>query len=300
MLGKYVKRELKLGFLVIPWPLVNFFRLRAMHNRRGLKIHVGCGEDALPGFVNIDSRLTSATNVTMDLSELDIFPPGTVDCFFSNAFLEHLYRNQRLPHLRSVCRALNPDMGFACYIGLPYFPNIAKFYLERAPGTAGPVFDLYNVYRYTHGDPEETPDWWLEQLHKSLFDDQELEGLLAAAGFESWAIFCYSFPGDYNEMPVSIGFYAMVSSKGAASIKEACLIFLGALGALQVKKIRLNSIEFLSRAGISTNSASSTHEGLRITAVHLYNDSPRDWIQITPGSSESHEDMATQSEWFAT
>jgi len=245
MLGAYVKRELRLGFLAIPWPLVNFFRLRALHNRRGLKVHVGCGEDRLPGFVNMDCRLTSATDATMDLSELDIFAPGRVDCFFSNAFLEHLYRMQRLPHLRSVCRALDPARGFACYIGLPYFPNIAKFYLERAPGTAGPVFDLYNVYRYTHGDPEQAPDWWLEQLHKSLFDDQELETLLAAAGFASWAIFCYSFPGDYNEMPINTGFYATVSSEVAGSIKEACLNFLGSLGELRDKKIRLDSIEFL-------------------------------------------------------
>jgi len=87
---------------------------------------------------------------------------------FSNAFFEHLYRPQRLPHLRRIRESLEAD-GVCCYIGVPYFRNIAKFYLEKAPGTLGPVFDLYNVYRYTHGDPEHQPAWWLGQLHKSLF-----------------------------------------------------------------------------------------------------------------------------------
>jgi hypothetical protein len=43
--------------------------------------------------------------------------------------------------------------GVVCYWGIPDFANIAWFYLERRPGIVGPVFDLFNVYRYTHGDP---------------------------------------------------------------------------------------------------------------------------------------------------
>ena len=72
---------------------------------------------------------------------------------FSNAFFEHLYRSSRGPHLQRIREALAPD-GACCYMGIPYFRNIARLYLERGPGTAGPVFDLFNVYRYTHGNPK--------------------------------------------------------------------------------------------------------------------------------------------------
>ena len=86
----------------------------------------------------------------------------------------------RAPHLRRVRQALAAD-GVCCYIGIPYFPAIARLYVERGPGTASDVFDLYNVYRYTHGDPEGQAAWWLGQLHKSLFDE---DGGRGAAGAE--------------------------------------------------------------------------------------------------------------------
>ena len=109
--------------------------------------------------------------------------------------------------MRRIREALEPG-GACCYIGVPYFRNVARFYLEKAPGTLGPVFDLYNVYRYTHGDPEHQQAWWLGQLHKSLFDEDELAGLLREAGFESFVMFCYGYPGDDHELPVTMGFYA--------------------------------------------------------------------------------------------
>ena len=132
--------------------------------------------------------------------------------------------------------------GVCCYIGIPYFKNIAKFYLESAPGTAGPVFDLYNVYRYTHGDPERVPGWWLKQLHKSLFDEEEINTLLSQAGFGSFVIFSYSFPGDVHEMPVNLGFYASCDSIPLNELRSGCLAFLERFADW---RIRMNTIEWL-------------------------------------------------------
>ena len=63
------------------------------------------------------------------------------------------------------------------------------------------MFDLYNVYRYTHGAPEGQESWWLGQLHKSLFDASEVATLLSASGFAQYAIFCYAYPGDTKRSP---------------------------------------------------------------------------------------------------
>ena len=167
--------------------------------------------------------------------------PGSVTLAFSNAFFEHLYRDKRLPHLARVRESLAVD-GVCCYIGLPYFRNVARFYLEGAAGTVGPRFDLYNVYRYTHGNPEHQPGWWLGQLHKSLFDEAELGGLLREAGFGSFVMFCYGYPGDTAELPVTMGFYAARSARSADRLREESREFLQRFADV---RIRLATLQFL-------------------------------------------------------
>ncbi len=204
--------------------MANPRRLADLQRQRGLRVHLGCGDDRLADFVNLDYRLTAAVDVAMDLT-LPTLAPRSVALAFSNAFFEHLYRASRGPHLQRMCEALAPD-GACCYMGIPYFRNIARLYVERGPGTAGPVFDLFNVYRYTHGDPEGQPAWWIGQLHKSLFDEDELGALLAASGFGAFVMFAYGYPGDVNEVPVTMGFYATREPIAPDVLRERCLSFL--------------------------------------------------------------------------
>jgi predicted SAM-dependent methyltransferase len=229
------------AFVRLPKRFANARRVSALQGRRSLRVHLGCGGDRLPDFVNIDYRPTPATDVTMDLN-VPRFGPSTVALAFSNAFFEHLYRPQRLPHLRRIREALEPG-GACCYIGVPYFRNVAKFYLEKAPGTLGPVFDLYNVYRYTHGDPEHQQAWWLGQLHKSLFDEDELAGLLRGAGFESFVMFCYGYPGDDHELPVTMGFYAAGTAAPAGQMREDALALLGRFAD---QRVRMHTLTWLT------------------------------------------------------
>jgi predicted SAM-dependent methyltransferase len=224
--------------------LRNRGRLAALQRRRGLRVHLGCGDDRLAGFVNIDYRATPAVDVAMDLNSPRL-ADGSVSMAFSNAFFEHLYRSSRGPHLERIVRALAPD-GACCYIGIPYFPNIARLYLERGPGTAGPVFDLFNVYRYTHGDPEGQAAWWIGQLHKSLFDEGEVAGLLTQSGFGGFVMFCYGYPGDVNEVPVTMGFFATRERSGDAELRSRCLAFLDAFADT---RIRLRTLQWLSPPG---------------------------------------------------
>ena len=170
--------------------------------------HLGCGPQHLDGFVNVDVRDTQAADLVADLNTLDGLPPGDTKGFFSHAFFEHLYRDSRLGHLRAARERLAPD-GFVCYIGLPDFQRVAELYLSQGRGVEGPIFDLHNVYRYTHGDPEMGGTEWLPQLHKSLFDFTEVDRLLRDAGFGSYVIFRYAFPADPPEVgALTLGFYA--------------------------------------------------------------------------------------------
>jgi predicted SAM-dependent methyltransferase len=195
---------------------------RRILKRVPLLLHLGCGSERLEDYVNIDVRLTGATDLVMDLNSFT-FPEDTVHGIFSHAFFEHLRRQSRTDHLKAVWEALHPDTGFVCYLGLPYFRNIARFYLESAPGVVGPVFDLYNVYRYTHGDPEAS-GYYLEQLHKSLFDEQELSSLLLSAGFSSFLVSSYCFQGE--KLPVNMGFYAIKHGMDQEGLRSEAIQFL--------------------------------------------------------------------------
>lgn len=219
----------------------NVFSWHALRKRRCISVHLGCGDERLPNFLNIDCRATKATDYITDLNQPDCFELNSVRVFFSHAFFEHLYRNERAPHLSRIVKALQPD-GVCCYIGLPNFKAIAKLYLERGPGVVGERFDLYNVYRYTHGDPEKVSSWWLEQLHKSLFDEEEVTSLLAQAGFATSVIFTYCFVGELGK-PVNLGFFATKDHRDVSALRDECMQFLSINC---TNKVLLETLEFVS------------------------------------------------------
>ena len=222
-------------------PIANARRRARLQRQRNLRVHLGCGDDKLPGFVNLDDRLTGAVDVALDLN-LPPLAPDSVAVAFSHAFFEHLYRSSRLPHLRRIREALAPG-GVCCYMGIPYFRNIARLYVERGPGTPSAIFDLFNVYRYTHGDPEGQQAWWLGQLHKSLFDEDELGALVTQAGFGTFVMFAYGYPGDLNEVAVTMGFYATRETTPPEELRHCCLAFLQQFADT---RIRLGTLQWLT------------------------------------------------------
>jgi predicted SAM-dependent methyltransferase len=217
----------------------------------GPRYHLGCGDTRLPGYVNIDVRPTSAVDAVMDLNELSI---DSASCFFSHAFFEHLRRDARIPHLVSALHALDDD-GFACYLGMPDFHAVARLYLDAGPGTLGPVFDLYNVYRYTHGEPDAAEGYYTEQLHKSLFDHDELDMLLTSAGFPAYALFSYVFPGE--PVAVSLGFYASKKRRPRADIEDACKSYLSAFDGRYLEMRSLSFGAIAERSAMAARVAAS-------------------------------------------
>jgi predicted SAM-dependent methyltransferase len=187
--------------------------------------HLGCGHQRLDGFINVDIQPTEVTDLVVDLNTLSELPGASVEGFFSHAFFEHLYRDSRVEHLRAARERLRPD-GFLCYMGLPDFHRIAETYLAHGPGIEGPTFDLHNVYRFTHGHPEMGGTDWLAQLHKSLFDVPEIDCILRDAGFPSYAIFRYVFPGDPPGLDLSLGFYGSAVTRPVAELRAATRSFL--------------------------------------------------------------------------
>lgn len=172
------------------------------------KLHIGCGDIHLNDFINVDFRATKATDITLDCISLNYFNPESMSLIYSNAFFEHVYRPQQLPCLKSCYRTLS-NKGILLFTGIPNFEEITKAYLTKQKGIFSKTFDTFDVYRYTHGNPEQSPDWWLEQLHKAIFDVETAENLLISAGFTNYCIFTYQVTDTH--IPTDLGFVAFKS-----------------------------------------------------------------------------------------
>ncbi|OGI08685.1 MAG: hypothetical protein A2Y40_05260 [Candidatus Margulisbacteria bacterium GWF2_35_9] len=179
-------------------------------SQSGLQLHLGCGDKHFNGMLNCEFRATKAADMIMDCGNLHRFKDDSVQVIFSHAFFEHLYKQQQIILLRDCFRVLVSD-GMVVFIGIPDFEVIADAYLKKLKGVKGPVFDLENVYRYSHGNPEMAYDFWLEQLHKSLFDKVYLWKLLKQAGLKNPVMFNYAYPGE--DIPLNLGFIATKDSK---------------------------------------------------------------------------------------
>ncbi|MBI4008982.1 hypothetical protein HY357_02005 [Candidatus Roizmanbacteria bacterium] len=199
-----------------------FYSLKGFWNREFIGyliakrpyLHVGCGFEKLPHCINVDIKPTKATDIVEDCNNLEVFPNNSFFVIYGNAFFEHLFYKQRPIHLANLYRILK-NRGAVVYIGIPDFESLAKAYLEKKNGIINKHFDLEEVYRYTHGDPEQVASkYWLYQLHKTLFDQKEVEKLLLKAGFRSFCIFRYSFRQE--KLAISLGFIAF---KGRPSIR---------------------------------------------------------------------------------
>jgi hypothetical protein len=109
---------------------------------------------------------------------------------------------------------------------------------EEAPGVVGPTFDLYNVYRYTHDDPENV-DYYFEQLHKSLFDLEEVRKVLGDGGYAAQVTFTYVFPRE--EARVNLGFYA---TPGPTPVPHLCDRASEFLCQFDARFLRLDTLRF--------------------------------------------------------
>lgn len=170
-----------------------------------IRLHLGCGSNRITGMINCEFRATGAADIVMDCSNLSRFPTDSVDLVFSHAFFEHLHFEQRLS-LLCDCRRILKRGGRLLFLGLPDLKVVAQSYLDNTELTLKRDFDANMVYRYTHGAPEISQAWWLEQLHKTLFDRSVVDQLLQDSGFERFCVFNYRYIGE--NIPLNMGFLA--------------------------------------------------------------------------------------------
>ncbi len=143
-----------------------------------LRLHLGCGKVWLPGFVNIDHRATSATDLKCDILRLP-FDDDTAVRIESYHVIEHLGRHDAVRAIREWYRVLKP--GGVLVIECPDFDAVCREYVD---GKVDRIDNIFGLQRF-EGD-----------YHKFGYNFLRLQWLLAPLGFRSIE---QKLPTDYHK-----------------------------------------------------------------------------------------------------
>ena len=159
-----------------------------------VRLHFCCGGKKYKDYINVDIVPLEGADVTMNIPQ-DLFLISSdiiSEVLIENGF-EHFYRYQQGDLLKE-CRRILKDRGRLVIKGIPDFDLIADAYMNKKKGNISAVFDLYEVYRITHGDP--TPANSPHQLHKDIFTKDGFRKLLTTHGFKIEDMSDKVFPGE--------------------------------------------------------------------------------------------------------
>lgn len=156
---------------------------RELAARKHLRLHLGCGNALLPGWINMDCyppREIPGTEIVMlDIRRRWPFADGSAAVLFSEHFLEHLpFETVRGHILKEIRRVLEP--GGRVRIGVPDGEYFVEQYMASKHGTADPLYE-----QERHG---KSAMMMLNEIahgfgHYFAYDFETLEQVLKDAGF---------------------------------------------------------------------------------------------------------------------
>lgn len=91
-----------------------------------LKLHLGCGDKYIDGYINIDIRPMEAVDKVDNIKYLRSFKKDSVDVIYSASVLEHFIRWEYKNALRRWHEILKP--GGILRVGVPDFEAIVNYY----------------------------------------------------------------------------------------------------------------------------------------------------------------------------
>ena len=156
-----------------------------------IKLHLGCGNKQLPGFVNIDITHSPAVDRICDISRLTIFEDASVDMIYACHVLEHFGRHEFLGVLKEWHRVLR--LGGLLRLAVPDFAACASIYQDKG------IDDIQLITGLMVGGQRNEYDY-----HKMIFDQQSLTKHLTNMGFGQverwdWRTTEHSHIDDYSQ-----------------------------------------------------------------------------------------------------
>jgi predicted SAM-dependent methyltransferase len=161
------------GIMVSHWRGVR----RARSVKLPCALHIGCGENAKPGWVNVD--FNGAADLSLDVREPLPFPDDSITMIYSEHFFEHLSVEDGARFLRECARVLLPAGRLS--IGVPDAALILRDYGDREKWRR--TRDRYHPAECT--TPMRSVNHFFRQggEHKFAYDEETLGEAMVAAGF---------------------------------------------------------------------------------------------------------------------
>ncbi|MDO8523670.1 MAG: methyltransferase domain-containing protein [bacterium] len=166
-------RPLKVAFTNLLFNARNVFfrsvrppKLPRNHDER-LLIHLGCGEQDDPRYVNVDAVAYPHVHYIAKVDTLPMFASGSADLVYACHVLEHIEYPKMERVLTEWYRVLKP--GGIVRISVPEFEKIVAIY--KAEGMERALPPLMGAEDATHG------------FHRTAFSEEYLSTLLKRVGF---------------------------------------------------------------------------------------------------------------------
>ena len=165
-----------------------------LDGQQDLKLHLGCGTELKPGWVNIDlnpslpSEFPGARFINYDL-RLGALPlrDGSCAYIYSAHFFEHLDYQLGLRLMGDCYRILRPGGTFRA--ALPPFKSMVRAYVEGDP-TYFDGYDIFDVLPDLERGSETLVDHvnygvYQSGEHKCIYDEEKLLLVLTRMGFST-------------------------------------------------------------------------------------------------------------------
>lgn len=138
-------------------------------NNKKIKLHLGCGEKYIPGFLHVDARKLPHVDYVSSANNLPMFEDNSVDLIYACHLLEHLKRHETEGVLKEWYRVLKPKGVLR--LAVPDFEKLVEVYLKTK--------DLKLILGPLVGRQD-----YPENTHYIIFDFESLSEILKKVGFK--------------------------------------------------------------------------------------------------------------------
>jgi predicted SAM-dependent methyltransferase len=151
---------------------MKLFAGRPAASAAAARLHVGCGSEAIPGWLNIDSRALPGVDRVLDVTRG--LPFENVSAIYAEHFLEHLSLDHGLEFLSECRRALRDDGVLRLSTPNLDWVYLTHYRIGKWPDDEETLKDCLQLNRAFHG-------WG----HRFLYNGPTLAAVLRASGFDS-------------------------------------------------------------------------------------------------------------------
>ena len=140
-----------------------------------MKLHLGCWNRIIPGFVNIDLCDMEHIDYKSNIDDLYMFEDNSASLIYSSHSFEYFNRQEAVGVLKEWGRVLRP--GGVLRMAVPDFDSLVKVYhqTEEIEKILGPLYGEMEI---------ETPNGSKALYHKTAYNFASLQKLLNDNGFK--------------------------------------------------------------------------------------------------------------------